>query len=273
MEEAGGIFKPQGCSSVGGLSKGLSTSCPTSNTLTLVQSFYSAVEQKGGYVRCKAFFSQNLFGLRPGQWMIAMHSNFNFFYINIMRRCLSWSWKPWGWDIGKNKQRDPLRALWAVNGSPWHALTGHFILTLLNQLDGESSKLIAKVLWQFLFTTVVINRCCYPLLGIKYSLGQVCVGCADCSKIRERLRVRGVCREREHSCLSRATQFQLKAYVRQWSMWHENASASMLNAILHVFRGVYLIFIPWNTVSVCNIYKLTISLLWGCYSRMTQEYH
>lgn len=77
------------------------------------------------------------------------------------------------------------------------------------------------------------------ILGIKYSLGQVCVGCADCSKIRERLRVRGVRKEREHSCLSRATQFRLKAYVRHWSMWHENASASMLNAILCFWRSVF----------------------------------
>lgn len=76
---------------------------------------------------------------------------------------LSFSWKFWGWDIGENKQRDSLRALWAVNGSLWHALTGHSILALLNQLNGENSKLIAKLLWQFLFTTVVTSRCCYPL--------------------------------------------------------------------------------------------------------------
>lgn len=131
--------------------------------LTWVQKFHSPVEQDSGYIPCKAFFNQNQFGSRPGQWLIAVHSNFSFFYINIMRRCLLWSWKLWIWDIGENKQRDTLRALWAVNGSPWHALTGHFILALLNQLNGENSKLIAKLLWQFLFTTVVINRCCYPL--------------------------------------------------------------------------------------------------------------
>lgn len=143
--------------------QGLGTSCVTSVTVTLVQRFHSAVEQEGGYICCKGFFSQNHSGRKPGQRLIAVHSNFNFFYINIMRRCLSFSWKFWGWDIGENKQRDTLRALWAVNGSLWHALTGHFILALLNQLNGENSKLIAKLLWQFLFTTVVINRCCYPL--------------------------------------------------------------------------------------------------------------
>jgi len=43
------------------------------------------------------------------------------------------------------------------------------------------------------------------VLGTKYSLGQVCVGCADCFKTRERLRVRGVCSESEHLGLSHGT--------------------------------------------------------------------
>ena len=127
-------FKPQCCCSVGGLSRGLSTSCPTSNTLTPVQRFYSSVEQEGGYVHCKASSAKTSsdWGL-ASDWYLCI---FHFFYINVMRCSLSWSWKPWRWDIGKNKQRDTLRALWAVNDSSWHALTGHFILTLLNQLNG-----------------------------------------------------------------------------------------------------------------------------------------
>lgn len=43
------------------------------------------------------------------------------------------------------------------------------------------------------------------ILGTKYSFGQVCLGCADCSKIRERLRVRGVHSGSEHLGLLRGT--------------------------------------------------------------------
>lgn len=40
------------------------------------------------------------------------------------------------------------------------------------------------------------------ILGIKYSLGRVYVGCADFSKIRERLRIRGVRSGSEYLVLS-----------------------------------------------------------------------
>lgn len=127
------------------------------------RNFTALWSKRVGTFIAKVSLAKNHSGLRPGQWLIAGHSNFNFFCINIMRRCLSFSWKFWGWCIGENKQRDTFQALWAVNCSLWHALTGHFILALLNQLNGENSKLIAKLSWQFLFTTVVTNRCCYPL--------------------------------------------------------------------------------------------------------------
>lgn len=61
--------------------QGLDTSCVTSNSVTLVHRFHSTVEQEGGYIHCKGFFSQNHSGL------IAVCSNFNFFYISIMRCC------------------------------------------------------------------------------------------------------------------------------------------------------------------------------------------
>lgn len=82
----------------------LGTSCVTSDIVTLVQGFHSTMEQEHGYIRCKGFFIQNYSGLRPGQWLIAGHSNFNFFYINIMRIFKSFSWKFWDWDIGENKE-------------------------------------------------------------------------------------------------------------------------------------------------------------------------
>lgn len=56
----------------------LSTSCVSSDTVTLVQGFHSTVEQEGGYIYCKGFFNQNHSGLKPGRWL-AGHSNFNFF--------------------------------------------------------------------------------------------------------------------------------------------------------------------------------------------------
>lgn len=210
------------------------------------------MEQEGGYVHCKASSAKTSsdWGL-ASDWYLCI---FHFFYINVMRCSLSWSWKPWRWDIGKNKQRDTLRALWAVNDSSWHALTGHFILTLLNQLNGENSKLIAKVLWQFFFTTVVINRCCYPLSWEPNIPWGKFVGCADCSKIRERLRVRGVLGGREHLCFTSNIQVQLKAYMWRWPVWQQNTSASMLNTALSAGRRcVSLIFISWNATSAVYI--------------------
>lgn len=208
----------------------------------------------------QSFSSQNVFRLRPGQWLISVHNIFNFFYINIMRHSLSWSWKPWRWDIGKNKQRDTLRALWAVNDSSWHALTGHFILTLLNQLDGENSKLTAKVLWQFFFTTVVINRCCYPLSWEPNIPWGRFVGCADCSEIRDRLRVGGVLGKRAFVFHIEQPSSVENLRVKVASVTTEHISICVKhNSVSAGWRCVSLIFISWNTTSKCSIYKLTIS--------------
>lgn len=221
------------------------------------------MEQEGGYVHCKASSAKTSsdWGL-ASDWYLCI---FHFFYINVMRCSLSWSWKPWRWDIGKNKQRDTLRALWAVNDSSWHALTGHFILTLLNQLDGENSKLIAKVLWQFFFTTVVINRCCYPLSWEPNIPWGKFVGCADCSKIRERLRVRGVLGGRafvfhiEHTSsveslhvkVASVTTEHISIYVKYSSeCWAEMCVSDFYLMKCHE----------------CSIYKLTVSLPLGCYN-------